>query len=107
MEKIINRPVLATMFFIIMIILGIYSYNDMPIELVPDPEQQLPTLNVTYSWNGASPDMILRKVLIPAETEIMQIKGVAKINSRSMQNYGRIEVEFNRETRMDFASVVL
>ena len=32
MEKIINRPVLATMFFIIMIILGVYSYNDMPME---------------------------------------------------------------------------
>ncbi len=107
MEKIINRPVLATMFFIIMIILGVYSYNDMPIELVPDPEEQLPTLNVTYSWRGASPDMILRKALIPAETEIMLIKGVAKIKSRATQDYGRIEVEFNRETRMDFASVVL
>lgn len=107
MEKIIDRPVLASIFFLIIILLGIYSYNEMPIELVPDPEEQLPSLTVRYFWWGASPDMILRKVLIPAEEEITQIKGVAKINSRSTQNRGNITVEFSRETRMNFASVVL
>jgi HAE1 family hydrophobic/amphiphilic exporter-1 len=107
MEKIIERPVLASIFFAIIILLGVYSYNEMPIELVPDPEEKLPSLNVRYFWWGASPDMILRKVLIPAEEEIAQIKGVAKINSRATQNNGRIRVEFSRDTRMNFASVVL
>jgi HAE1 family hydrophobic/amphiphilic exporter-1 len=79
----------------------------MPIELVPDPEGGLPQLNVEYNWRGASPDMILQKVLIPAEEEIMQIKGVEKMFTRALQGRGYIEVEFIRDTRMNFANVQL
>lgn len=107
MKHIIDRPVLATIFFIIIIIFGFYSYQHMPIELVPDPEGGLPLLTVSYYWRGASPDMILQKVLIPAEEEVMQIKGVEKMSTRAQQGRGNIEVEFNRDTRMDFANVQL
>lgn len=107
MKHIIDRPILASIFFIIIIIFGFYSYLHMPIELVPDPEGGLPQLNVEYNWRGASPDMILQKVLIPAEEEIMQIKGVEKMFTRALQGRGYIEVEFNRDTRMNFANVQL
>lgn len=79
----------------------------MPIELVPDPDQSLPSLTVSYVWQGASADMVLQHVLIPAENEIMQIKGVEKLKSRADQNGGSLTVEFSRNTRMDFANVVL
>jgi len=105
MKNIIERPVLASIFFVIIILFGIYSYKNMPIERVPDHEGGVPLLNVSYSWYGASPDMILQKVLIPAEGEITQIKGVEKISSRSQQNSGSIEIEFTRDTRMNFAEV--
>jgi HAE1 family hydrophobic/amphiphilic exporter-1 len=107
MNYIVDRPVLATIFFIIICIFGIYSYINMPIEMVPDPEAGLPSLTVTYRWTGASPDVILQKALIPAETEIMQIKGVEKMSTRSLQGEGYIEVEFSRNTRMNFANVQL
>jgi len=105
MKKIIERPVLAVIFFTIVILLGVYSLKNTPIELVPD--EDLPSLKVTYYWQGASPDVMLKKVLKPAEEEIMLIKGVSKIKSRSTQNQGRIEVEFTRDTKMDFAAVEL
>lgn len=107
MNYIVDRPVLATIFFIIICIFGIYSYMNMTIEMVPDPETGLPSLTVTYRWLGASPDVILQKALIPAETEIMQIKSVEKMYTRSLQGEGRIEVEFSRDTRMNFANVQL
>jgi len=107
MKHIIDRPVLASIFFIIIIIFGFYSYQHMPIELVPDPEGGLPLLSVSYTWQGASPDMIMQKVLIPAEAEVMQIKGVEKMSTRALQGQGNIEVEFNRDTRMNFANVQL
>jgi len=107
MKFIIERPVLATIFFVIIIIFGFYSYQHMPIELVPDPEAGLPSLTVSYTWIGASPDMILKRVLIPAEEEIMQIKGVEEMFTRSLQSRGYIEIEFNRNIRMNFANVQL
>ncbi|MCK4835287.1 MAG: efflux RND transporter permease subunit, partial [Candidatus Aminicenantes bacterium] len=105
MTKIIERPVLAIIFFTIVILLGIFSLKNTPVELVP--EEDLPTLEVIYNWWGASPDNILKKILIPAEEEIMQIKGVEKLKSRSTQNRGTIKVEFTRDTKMNFAEVIL
>jgi len=107
MKKIIDRPVLATIFFIIVVIMGVYSLKNTPIELVPDAEEGLPSLSITYNWNGTAPDVVLRKVLIPAEKEIMDIKGIKKITSRAQQNRGTIKVEFMRDTRMNFAEVQL
>jgi multidrug efflux pump subunit AcrB len=92
MKKIIERPVLALVFFAIIILLGIYSYNHMTIGLVPDPEQNLPSVTVQYLWPGVSPDIILQKVLIPAENEIMRVKGVEKIKSRALIASGEIRV---------------
>ena len=107
MEKIIDRPVLAVMFFTIIILLGIYSFNNMTIGLVPDPDEQLPSLTVEYTWIGVSPDVILKEVLIPAENEIMQVKGVEKISSRALIGTGTVRVEFNRNVKMNFAHLVL
>jgi len=107
-SKIIDRPVLAIIFFSIIILLGAYSFDNMTIGLVPDPEQGLPSLNITFYWYGASPDMILQKILIPAETEIVkEIKGISKINSRAVLGRGTLAVEFNRNIKMNFAHLVL
>lgn len=107
MEKIINRPVLAVIFFSIILLLGAYSLNNMTVELVPDPDRTLPVLSVNYSWPGVSPDVILQKVLIPAENEIMKVKGVAKLKSNASSGNGQLEVEFNRNVNMKFASLVM
>jgi len=107
MKKIIDRPVLASIFFIIVIIMGFYSLKNTPIELVPNAEEGLPSLSIVYYWNGTAPDVVLQKILVPAEKEIMDIKGIKKITSRAQQNRGTIKVEFTRNTRMNFAEVQL
>lgn len=107
MNKIIDRPVLAIIFFTIIILLGFYSFNDMTIGLVPDPDEDLPSVTVQYSWSGVSPDIMLQKVLIPAENEIMKIKGVKKLKSRALISYGELKVEFSRKVKMNFAQLVL
>ncbi|MCK4764401.1 MAG: efflux RND transporter permease subunit [Candidatus Aminicenantes bacterium] len=106
-KNIIERPVLATIFFVIVILLGAYSLKNTPIELVPDVEEGLPSLKVSYAWPGISPDVMMQKVLIPAEGEIMDIQGVAKISSRALPGSGLLDVEFSRDTRMNFATVIL
>jgi HAE1 family hydrophobic/amphiphilic exporter-1 len=107
MKAIIERPVLASIFFVIVILLGVYSLRNTPIELVPDAEEGLPSLTVNYTWHGISPDVLLQKVLIPAEGEIMDVQGVAKIKTSARQGVGSLRVEFTRDTKMNFATVVL
>ncbi len=107
MRKIVDRPVLATIFFIIVIIFGYYSLRNTPIEMVPSLDNYLPSLTVSYTWSGGSPLTILQKVLVPAEGAIMELKGIKKLSSQADQGYGTITVEFSRDTKMNFASVVL
>ena len=80
MRRIIQRPVLATIFFVIVILFGVYSLRNTPIEMVPSLDSFLPSLSVSYGWPGASPLMILQKVLIPAEGAILELKGISKIS---------------------------
>ncbi len=107
MRTIINKPVLATIFFVIVIVFGFYSLQNTPIELVPDPDQKLPSLKVRYNWYGATAEMMLKRVMLPAEEEIMSIKGVKKITSNAARDRCTITVEFSRSTKMNFAAVVL
>jgi len=105
MKKIIDRPVLSTIFFIIVLLLGLYSFKNSTIELIPSEE--LPSLNITYYWRGASPENILYRIVIPVEEEIMQIKGVSKLKSKADTGLAKFEVEFERNVNMNFISVVL
>ncbi len=105
MKKIIDRPVLSTIFFIIVLILGTYSFKSSTIELIPSEE--LPSLNISYYWRGASPENILYRIVIPVEEEIMQIKGVSKLKSSADTGLANFEVEFERDVNMNFISVVL
>ncbi|MCP4213585.1 MAG: efflux RND transporter permease subunit, partial [bacterium] len=108
MKKIIDRPVLAVIFFAIIILFGFYSYNNMTIGLVPAPDESLPMLSVSYVWQGVSPDVILQEVLIPAENEVMKkVKGIEKLTSRAENGRGEMNIEFNRQVKMNFAELVL
>ena len=107
MKTIIQRPVLASIFFFLVILLGGYSLSHTPVELVPSPETTLPEINISYVWSGATPDMVLKRILIPAEGRITTVPGLAKISSEAQPGYGRIKAEFLKDTRMNFALVQL
>jgi len=102
---VIEKPVLSGMIFVSILILGIYSIKNTPVELVP--EEKLPSLAVTDFWYGASPDMILEKLALPIEEQISGIKGVEKIKTSCMENQLKMDVEFSRGTNMEFAYLLI
>jgi len=103
--RLVNRPVLVSVVFLVVLIMGFYSFRNLPIEMVPD--ESLPSTIIIYSWNGASPDMILEKVVMPVEEVIGRMKGIKSVKSTARENRARLEVEFLAETDMDFAMVAL
>ncbi|HKJ01186.1 MAG TPA: efflux RND transporter permease subunit, partial [Longimicrobiales bacterium] len=90
-------------------LLGVAAWRNIPIELLPDT--QLPRLTVTGRWRGASPETVEAFLTSPLEAAIQQVQGVEKIISESFEENGtgtaRIEVEFDRDTDMDFARLDL
>jgi HAE1 family hydrophobic/amphiphilic exporter-1 len=101
----LRRPVAITMAYMTITALGIASWKNIPIELLPDTE--LPRLNITASWNGASPEVMEAFVASPLERAVQQVRGVEKITSTSSENSVNIAIEFALDTDMEFARLEL
>ncbi len=105
MKFLTGRPVLAAFFFLAIIVIGSYSFLYTPIELIPD--EKLPSLHIQASWRGASADMVMERIALPIEEEVMQIKWVNKLTTSCQENSASIKVEFSRDADMDFVYVLL
>jgi multidrug efflux pump subunit AcrB len=101
----IRRPVAVTMAYVAIALLGWAAWRNVPLELLP--ETQLPQLSVQVEWAGSSPEAVEAFVTSPLEGAIQQIAGVEKITSTSQAGSANIQVEFSRETDMDFARLEL
>jgi len=91
--------------------LGAFSFRLIPLGLLPDVNY--PRLTVEASWAGASPEALEAFVTAPLEAAAQQVSGVRKISSASRANArgtgstATIDVEFDRDSRMDFARLDL
>jgi HAE1 family hydrophobic/amphiphilic exporter-1 len=89
------------MIFLVFVVLGLYAIPRLKIEAVPDVD--LPTLTVTTSWNGASPQAVQRSITIPIEEAVQDVHGIEKIESVSRAGTSTVTVSFRRGVNLDFA----
>lgn len=105
----LRRPVAVAMTYAAVALLGVAAWRNVPIELLPDTD--LPRLTVTGSWRGASPETVEAFLTAPLESAVQQVRGVERIVSESYEEQGRgtsrIDIEFQRDTDMDFARLDL
>ncbi len=97
----LSRPVTTIMFLISIIIMGIKSFYNLPIELIPQIEY--PRISVTTNWSNVSPETVEAFLTSPIESVLSSVKGVNKISSQSLEGFSRIDIEFNPETNIDLA----
>ncbi len=90
-------------------LLGVAAWRNVPIELLPDTS--LPRLTIQAQWPGASPEVTEALLTSPLEAAVQQVRGVEKVTSESNERNGvaraSLEVQFSRETAMDFARLEL
>ncbi len=92
-----------TVYLIIAIVLigGVSSYMNMSRESFP--EIQIPEVYVNVPYPGNSPDIIQDKIIKPLEKELNTIKGVEKIESTAIQDFGIVKIEFDFSVNPDDA----
>jgi HAE1 family hydrophobic/amphiphilic exporter-1 len=93
----IRRPVFTTMLTAALIVLGLVSYRQMSVDLMPDVD--FPIVIVTTIYPGAGPEAIATDVTQKLEDVINPIAGVEHINSTSSEGLSQIVVEFTLETK--------
>jgi len=101
-ELSLNRPVLAVVMNLLIILFGIVGYNFLSLRDYPaiDP----PIVNVRTSYVGANADIIESQITEPLEKSINGIPGIKSINSSSSIGNSNITVEFNLEADLEAAA---
>ncbi len=94
----INNPVFATMVMIGIAVLGLFAYDRLRVEQMPDVS--LPFVLVLTSYPGASPEVVESDVTKPLEYAINTVSGASLIRSNSLEGQSQVFAEFRMSTDM-------
>ncbi|HOZ49899.1 MAG TPA: efflux RND transporter permease subunit [Candidatus Hydrogenedentes bacterium] len=97
----IRRPVTVVMIFLTLIVFGYKSYNQLPINLMPDISY--PTLTVRTEYEGAAPEDVEKLLTRPLEETLSIVSGMVEISSVSSAGLSEIIMEFTWDTDMNAA----
>jgi HAE1 family hydrophobic/amphiphilic exporter-1 len=101
-ELFIRRPVTTTLVSLAFVIFGLTAYHFLPVRDLPNVDY--PTLLVTATLPGASPEMMASAVATPLERQFSSIAGVAQMTSASTQGETNISLQFELKRNLDAAS---
>ncbi len=99
----VRRPVFTTMVTLIVVILGAVSLSRVRIDLLPSIE--LPTVSISTSYEGASPEVMERLITQVIEEIVATVPGVEEITSRSAEGNSTVRVTFMWGTDIDAAAL--
>jgi len=97
----IRRPVTMAMLFLTIIVFGWRSYQQLPVNLMPDISY--PTLTVRTEYEGAAPEDVEKLVTRPLEEFLSIVSGMVQISSVSSPGLSEIILEFTWSTDMNVA----
>ena len=101
----VRKPYTVVVAVILIIVLGIISYNNMTTDLLPAME--LPYVVVVTTYPGASPEKVEQMVTRPLESVLSTSSGLKNISSVSSENSSTIILEYIQDTNMDSAMIEL
>lgn len=103
LKSFIERPVLASVISIVIVIAGIIGLASLPVEQYPDIAP--PTVMVRASYPGASAETIQKSVIVPLEEAINGVEDMTYITSAAAAGSASISIYFKQGTDPDMAAV--
>jgi HAE1 family hydrophobic/amphiphilic exporter-1 len=101
-EPFIRRPVATSLMMGAVAFLGVAAFPFLPV--APLPQIDFPTLVVTATLAGASPETMASSVATPLERQIGQISGITQMTSFSALGATSITVQFDLNRNIDLAA---
>ena len=92
-ESSVRKPVMTSIIFIAVVILGLFSFKKLPIDLLPKIETN--TIMVMTTYNGASASDVETNVTKPLEGSLNTVSNLKNIKSTSKENRSIITMEFD------------
>ncbi len=101
-ELFIRRPIMTTLVMISILLLGVMAYRSLPVSDLPNVDN--PTINVSASLPGASPETMAASVATPLEKEFSAIAGIDSMSSSSQLGSTQITIQFALSRDIDAAA---
>ncbi|MCB1073087.1 MAG: efflux RND transporter permease subunit [Chlamydiia bacterium] len=101
-EPFIRRPVMTTLVMISILFFGMMAYQALPVSDLPDV--QYPTIEVSTSYPGASPQTMADTVTSPLERQFTSVDGIQTIASSSSNGSSTIVLQFSLDRDIDAAA---
>jgi len=98
----VKRPVATTLLTIGIALAGIASFGLLPVS--PLPQVDFPTVSVSASLPGASPEVMAATVATPLERALGRIAGVTEMTSSSSLGSARVTLQFELSRNIDGAA---
>ncbi|MDA8429792.1 MAG: efflux RND transporter permease subunit [Geobacteraceae bacterium] len=95
----IKRPIFATVMILALVVLGIFSYRRLAVEMFPNVE--FPVVSVVTVFAGASPETVERELSKRIEEAVNQVAGVKHVFSTSREGVSTVVVEFRLEEKVN------
>jgi multidrug efflux pump subunit AcrB len=95
----INNPLITNLMLVIVVILGVLSWQAMPQEMFPTIE--LDAVRITVEFEGASPEEVERQVSIPIEEEFEGMAEIDVLSSTSHEGLASVLIKLKSGTDVD------
>src|SRR5581483_615531 len=98
----VRRPVMTALVMIGILIFGLVAYRLLPVNALPNVD--FPTIQVSASLPGASPDTMASAVATPLEKQFSTIAGIDSMTSQSTNGSTTITLQFALDRNIDAAA---
>ncbi len=102
-ETFIRRPIATSLMMAAIALFGLVAYRSLPVSDLPNVD--FPTLLVTASLPGASPDTMASAVATPLENQFSNIAGLDSMTSTNSLGSTQVTLEFVLNKSLDGAAV--
>ncbi|MBK9156373.1 MAG: efflux RND transporter permease subunit [Chloracidobacterium sp.] len=100
-EVCVKRPVFATMLILSLVVVGLFSFMSLGVDLFPKID--FPTLTVTVVNPGASPEEIETEITDKIEEAVNSVSGIDELRSSSLEGISQVFVQFVLEKDVEVA----
>lgn len=98
----INRPITTLMGVLSFIVFGLMSYNTMPVNLFPNVD--FPVVTIQTNYDGADASTVETKVTDKLEEAVSGIDGIDKLMSTSYEGFSTVTIQFELFKDIDEAT---
>src|SRR6266478_2605931 len=98
----VKRPVFAVMLISFLVVLGIFSFRDLGVDLFPKADPAV--VNVTVLMKGATPEEMNTQVILPLEEALSTVSGMDEMTTQATEGDGRIRCRFTLERDINGAA---